>query len=108
MAQVDVASGRLLWRNGHFDELLLDVGTGDPWAGQQTLFRHCLFDLTREKLDKRLRLSVGSGTLSLLSRTQVVKTEGVDRVLWVIQLVPDSPPSLQSCLLYTSPSPRDS
>eukprot|EP00658_Telonema_sp_P-2_P010692 TRINITY_DN14040_c0_g1_i1.p1 TRINITY_DN14040_c0_g1~~TRINITY_DN14040_c0_g1_i1.p1 ORF type:complete len:543 (+),score=146.65 TRINITY_DN14040_c0_g1_i1:83-1711(+) len=82
MAQVELSTGALLWRNQHFNQLLLQAGGGDVAQGQRLLASQFLMDLSRG-----VRCTEGkASTTTLTSMTQVVQQAGGDRVLWVIRI----------------------
>eukprot|EP00658_Telonema_sp_P-2_P006153 TRINITY_DN1233_c0_g2_i2.p1 TRINITY_DN1233_c0_g2~~TRINITY_DN1233_c0_g2_i2.p1 ORF type:complete len:543 (+),score=61.89 TRINITY_DN1233_c0_g2_i2:1729-3357(+) len=83
MGQVDLHTGALLWRNPSFDQLMVRVGGGDAWAGQQALFGQFLQNLPTE--ERRISASIGQDTTPLISVTKVVKTTDTDRVVWVLR-----------------------
>eukprot|EP00658_Telonema_sp_P-2_P083843 TRINITY_DN9181_c0_g1_i1.p1 TRINITY_DN9181_c0_g1~~TRINITY_DN9181_c0_g1_i1.p1 ORF type:complete len:432 (-),score=69.81 TRINITY_DN9181_c0_g1_i1:150-1445(-) len=72
MAQVDVATGTLVWTNEPFDRLMMLVGGGDALKGKQVLFQRFLQGLPRE--ERRIQNSV----------TRVIGSPGHEKVLWVI------------------------
>eukprot|EP00658_Telonema_sp_P-2_P001466 TRINITY_DN10543_c0_g1_i6.p1 TRINITY_DN10543_c0_g1~~TRINITY_DN10543_c0_g1_i6.p1 ORF type:complete len:502 (-),score=100.49 TRINITY_DN10543_c0_g1_i6:142-1647(-) len=131
MAQVDLGSGTLLWQNRYFDQLATGLGDGDPWQGQKILFREFLQNVPQELWRVEKMTYTSTAAIEINSVTRIVGDAGSGTVLWAIRAVSHArtpivghpsdeaalsgsgasnrnPPVCTPCLLYTSPSPRDS
>eukprot|EP00658_Telonema_sp_P-2_P044599 TRINITY_DN3249_c0_g3_i1.p1 TRINITY_DN3249_c0_g3~~TRINITY_DN3249_c0_g3_i1.p1 ORF type:complete len:432 (+),score=74.76 TRINITY_DN3249_c0_g3_i1:1118-2413(+) len=95
MAQINARTGELQWANGHFDRLALCLGGGQPWEGQQTLFRCFLQNPSREQQLKEGTFKVGGVGTVLRCLTEVATIGANDVVLMVLKSLgnwPASPP----------------
>eukprot|EP00658_Telonema_sp_P-2_P010168 TRINITY_DN1382_c0_g2_i3.p1 TRINITY_DN1382_c0_g2~~TRINITY_DN1382_c0_g2_i3.p1 ORF type:complete len:238 (+),score=67.68 TRINITY_DN1382_c0_g2_i3:130-843(+) len=94
MAQLELATGELLWCNSRFAELSLTVGAGDPLAGLQVLctaFLNCPA-ASRQASTKDI------GATRLHSCSRVVGTQQDQVVLWVINQLPERPLKILSLI----------
>eukprot|EP00658_Telonema_sp_P-2_P024282 TRINITY_DN19756_c0_g3_i10.p1 TRINITY_DN19756_c0_g3~~TRINITY_DN19756_c0_g3_i10.p1 ORF type:complete len:966 (-),score=104.78 TRINITY_DN19756_c0_g3_i10:395-3184(-) len=83
---VDLSSGALVWRNKCFDELLLRVGKGEAWTGQNVLYSAFLQEMPRGVDHRRVCTIDGVPPLTLTSTARLVEAPHASSVLWVIEL----------------------
>eukprot|EP00658_Telonema_sp_P-2_P001026 TRINITY_DN10380_c0_g1_i5.p1 TRINITY_DN10380_c0_g1~~TRINITY_DN10380_c0_g1_i5.p1 ORF type:complete len:249 (+),score=41.99 TRINITY_DN10380_c0_g1_i5:168-914(+) len=86
MAQVDTISGRLIWSNRQFDQLVLRVGCGDPLEGRRHLHSWFLQGVGPGREHRIERTTELQGIRTTLSSVACAnRASGLKRVLWALR-----------------------